>query len=340
MKTVKFKRKFWSGLTIGLGFFLLGSELVCGQVEKGRTWTDVDGKKLFALLRGVEGEDVVFEIGGKEVRVNQNQLGKADQEYLKSFAKRQPFGKIEILELTGATEKEGWLTEHRMRSFVWKGKGLEVPFLLHVPELKVGDEAPLLIYLHGTGGLGTDNLKPLFNDAGGVAKSFMDESFQNYRASFVMIPQCSTIGGWDRGSLDVPTIAMRGLVDAIRLMDKDPEMSIDPSQIFLTGLSMGGAGVFDGLSKFPRLFAAGIAISAISSEEAFSREMGNLAPLWIAVNKGDRDYEERTREFRRHYIAEGGDIRISVFDQKGHNAWDALLKDQAFRQWLFRQEVK
>lgn len=337
MRNIQRKTKFWTWLTAGL---LLGTGLVSGQVEKGRTWTSSEGKKIFGVLQSLEDGGIVLDVGGKVVQVKRGQLGEEDQAYLEGYATRQPFGAIKVMELEGETEREAWLGEHGMRSFVWKGDGLEVPFLLHVPDLKEGEKAPLLVYLHGTGGIGTDNLKPLFKDGDGVAKSFMEEKFQSYRSCFVMIPQSHKMGGWWNSSLTLPGSVMRGVVDAIRLMDADPKIGIDPAQIYVTGLSMGGLGVYDGLSKFPGFFAAGIAISAVYPEAAFSREKDNLAPLWVAVNKGDRDNEERLRTFRRHYINEGGDIRISVFDQKGHNAWDALLKDQSFRQWLFRQKVE
>lgn len=336
------KKKFWCWLVTV--FSLLGSGLVSGQVERGRTWTNLEGKKVFAVLGAVEGDEVILLLGQKEVRVEKDQLGKEDQKYLEGYLKRQPFGKIEKLELVGETEREGWLLENRMRSFVWKGtrrkKELEIPFLLHVPDLEEGEKAPLLVYLHGTGGIGTDNLKPLFNDADGVAKSFMADKFQNYQACYIMVPQSAWMSGWSSGSWNYPSPVMRGVVDAIRLMDADPAVGIDPTRIYMTGLSMGGHGVYDGMAKFPGFFAAGIVISATHPTAAFSREKKNLAPLWVAVNKGDRNYEDRLRDFRRHYLKEGGDIRISVFDQGGHNAWDALLKDHGFRQWLFRQKVE
>ena len=67
---------------------------------------------------------------------------------------------------------------------------------------------------------------------------------------------------------------------------------------------MGGAGAFQAMAKFPGFFAASVPISYVDTPKIFHE--GNCGPIWIVINAGDRNYEERMEEFKSHYRDVGG----------------------------------
>lgn len=217
-----------------------------------------------------------------------------------------------------------------------------VPFLMAEPtvEKKPDEKIPLIIYLSGTGGIGSDNLKPLFNDANGVAQKLLGEKFQRNHPCYVMIPQPVEFAIWSDIGYTYPGVGMKGVVDAVRIMLEGKNYQIDPDRIYVVGLSMGGRGAVQALAKFPKFFAAGISISGLDLPEFFSKERDNLTPLWVVINRGDGNLEKRLESFSRHYRKLGGDLRSTVYEKSGHDAWNQLLADQKFKQWLFRQKVE
>lgn len=332
-----------------VGLFVLPC-LSSGQVEKTRSWTNVEGVKVLAKILRVEENEkfektIILEVAGKETRVPLNLLSQDDQNYVWGFEQRQPVGELSKFEITPPSEERDFLSAHHMESWMWKGEvygnEFSMPFQLHVPpaeKIKKNEKLPIIVHLHGTGGLGTGNLKPLFSDAGGIAKSYLSEEFQRYQACYVMIPQGNVEGCWFGIGVTSPARTMKAVVNALRLLTQDERFSVDPTRIYLIGLSLGGAGVFEGVAKFPGFFAAGIPISYVGYPSRFKKEWNNASPLWVVINKHDL-YYPNLRGFRQHYLKIGGKIRTTVFDQKGHNAWSKLFKDEGIRQWLFRQKL-
>jgi predicted peptidase len=101
---------------------------------------------------------------------------------------------------------------------------------------------------------------------------------------------------------------------------------------------MGASGAYQAMAKFPGFFAGAVPISYVPSPSIFHQ--GNVGPMWIVINRGDGDYEERLKNFRQHYEYMGGTLKETVYDQKNHDAWNRLVSDPAFRDWLFRRELE
>ena len=317
------------------------------KIGEQRDWTDSQGRKLEARLMKIETDAVILKIGIKEHRLALDDLSKADQAYVNDLRPKPPLGEISEFTITQSESGDlgGWLESHHMRSLQWKGKPRKhadeftLPFQLHVPPDTAdnSDELlPLLVHLHGTGGIGSDNLKQ-FSDGGGVVKSFVGKELQGYQKTYIMIPQTARMSGWYALSFTDPSYELRAIVHAIRILAETPGYRVDLSRIYVTGLSMGGAGAFQAMAKFPGFFAAAIPIAYVDTTKIFNE--GNVGPIWVAINRGDRNYEDRLQKFRRHYLAMGGKIRTTEFDKGGHDAWTNLLGNAKFRNWLFRRQL-
>lgn len=339
----KHRRKIIAGI---MASFLGLAGTTSGQIGAQRIWTDTQDRQIEARLVRIDADAVVIKIGIREHRLELVKLSEADRRYVEGLRPKPPAGEVSEYPAYPPSELKAWLDANHMRSLRWKGvprphaEEFTLPFQLHEPPVTAannGKKLPLLVHLHGTGGIGQDNLRPI-SDGGGVVRMFMDKKFQGYQETYIMIPQTAAMSGWYALSPTDPSYALRAIVHALRLLAETPGYRIDLSRIYVTGLSMGGAGAFQAMAKFPGFFAAAIPISYVDTPKIFNE--GNVGAMWVVINSGDRNYEERLRDFRKHYLAMGGSIRISVNHRMGHDAWTSLLGDHKFRNWLFRRQLE
>src|SRR5436853_3796769 len=100
---------------------------------------------------------------------------------------------------------------------------------------------PVILFLHGSGESGDDNLRPLTT----ALPALLARDPSRYRA-VVVIPQCPLGREW-YGEME--TQALAALDQSIK------EFRGDPRRVIITGVSMGGAGAWY-FARHPRRFAA------------------------------------------------------------------------------------
>lgn len=321
------------------------STLAFGQMGKTRTWTDQSGNEFVAKLVSMNDESILLDVRGQRFPYKLEALSEADRDFLSELTKPAA-GKISEFEIKADAKLTSWLKDNHMRSLQWSGKPddwhdhMDMRFQLHVPPKearKAGEKIPLLLHLHGTGGFGNNNLQQL-GDGVEISKFFVTKEFQEKQACYVMLPQTSNENGWYALAITDPSRELKAIVQAIKLMAESPDYDVDLSRIYVTGLSMGGAGAFQAMAKFPGFFAAAGPTSYVDAPRLFHEN--NCGPMWVAVNAGDYRYEEDIKEFSEHYKSVGGKIKTSVFNNKGHDAWTQLYTDETFRTWLFEQKLE
>jgi predicted peptidase len=113
---------------------------------------------------------------------------------------------------------------------------------------------PIVVSLHGVGERGTDNTRQV--DYEDLAHPWIEDSIQARVPHFIMIPQCPpdplTWGGM--GGSGTLSETGKGIMDALEKLKQ--EFSLDTNRIYITGLSMGGAGTYHLLAMKPGYFAA------------------------------------------------------------------------------------
>lgn len=138
--------------------------------------------------------------------------------------------------------------------------------LIEPPKAAIADpgaRVPLVVFLHGSGERGADNAAQLKHFAGWCAT----DALQAKHPCYVLAMQCPQGESWcpidikgarERGEppsfSPEPTRAMRALMQAID--EVRHAKAVDPTRLYLTGLSMGGFGAFDLAVRRPGLFAA------------------------------------------------------------------------------------
>ena len=208
-----------------------------------------------------------------------------------------------------------------------------------------GRKPPVIVFLHGSGERGDDGAKPTQVGVGPYIRAHMD-SFP----AIVVFPQAPEGSEWS-GNLDL----VYATLDAA-----NREFHGDPDRTYLTGLSMGGYGVWDVALKAPGRFAAlapvcgavkqpreerdTLFVAAVANEAdpytTIARQLHDV-PTWIFHGAKDdvvppEDDRKLIAAFR---AAAAPDARYTEFPHANHNSWDpAYSQTPEFWEWLFAQK--
>lgn len=199
---------------------------------------------------------------------------------------------------------------------------------------------PLVVFLHGAGERGDDNLAQLKYLPTWLAEPAMRRAHPCY----VLAPQCRKNQLWapfdwsDKRSspiTDEPTIDLAGAIAALeRVMSEE---SVDPARVLLTGLSMGGYGSWEWAMRMPDRFAAVVPICGGGDERQAARLI-NL-PTWCFHGDADNVVPvERSRTIVAAIREAGGSPRYSELPGVGHDSWTPAYRDPDLLEWLFAQK--
>jgi poly(3-hydroxybutyrate) depolymerase len=154
------------------------------------------------------------------------------------------------------------------------GRGVQLPGRLYVPPEAISNPAvvrPLILFLHGGGETGTNNLSQINANIDNLlaeAKSL---------GAYLYAPQSTT--NWNSTTLTSNVMTMIDRAVA--------EQNVDSRRLYVTGLSNGGGGTWNMLSRFPGRFAAGLPISGISPAADFAAANLVDTPIWAFHARDD-----------------------------------------------------
>ena len=225
------------------------------------------------------------------------------------------------------------------REFVGSNK---VPLkyrLLKPLNYRPGKKYPLVLFLHGAGERGDDNLITLKHGA----KDFADAKRREQFPCYVVVPQCPkdkkwSDVDWSKESSDQPESASESMQTTKELLDEMVENAgIDKNRIYITGLSMGGYGTWDAIARYEGFFAAAAPICGGGDPKLVSKY--NRLPIWCF--HGDEDTAvkvSRSREMVDALKTIGSPIKYTEYPGVGHDSWTATYANPDFHQWLFSQQ--
>lgn len=195
---------------------------------------------------------------------------------------------------------------------------------------------PLVIFLHGSGERGSDNEAQL---KWGVMHFATARNMKRYHP-IVIAPQCPEKMSWANFSFEdgtlkpTPSKPMKLVIELIhQVMEQYP---VDPHRIYITGLSMGGIGTFDALSRYPNLFAAAVPVCG-AGDPSKASTFAHI-PIWIFHGAMDQtvdvDYAHKMVEALTKAGAHPG---LTQYPGTGHFSWIAAYSDTMMMDWLFNQ---
>jgi predicted peptidase len=216
-----------------------------------------------------------------------------------------------------------------------------MPYRLFRP--KATGRLPLVVFLHGSGGLGTDNVKQMgLGNIFGTRVWALPEH-QKMFPCYVVAPQ--TDRGWARYGAPAPGDSVArvvpGLGDGTRLALEivdalQHEFAIDDRRIYVTGQSMGGAGVWHMIAHRRRFFAA--AVPCCGSPTADAPLDSGGTPLWCFHGDADSTVPVGVSRDRIAALRKLGEHPLySEYAGVNHNVWEWAYTEPALLKWVFSQ---
>jgi predicted peptidase len=205
---------------------------------------------------------------------------------------------------------------------------------------------PVVLYLHGSGERGDDNIRQLTNG--------LPVALQRYQTRYhcvVVIPQCRFGQEW-YGEMEQQALAA---------IDKSvKEFRGDSRRVYLTGVSMGGAGAWY-LARHRNRFAAIVPVCGEVSRQpddpfptslppdldrilqsanpfaALAAAIGKT-PVWAFHGAEDQVIPvTQSRAMVAALRARGGNVRYTEYPHGGHDIWDEAYGDAEMVEWLLKQ---
>lgn len=221
--------------------------------------------------------------------------------------------------------------------------GVALPGRLFIPPeaANSGTPRPLILFLHGGGESGTNNISQI----NGNIDNLLAEAKR--RGAYLYSPQ--TANNWSSTTWTdrVATMIDRAITDE----------NVDAGRLYVTGLSNGGGGTWNMLSRHPNLFAAGVPICGVSP--AIDFVPANLNDQAIAAFHARNDSVVSngiSRNVINSILAADGqspplypapldsdfsfvssdlDLRYVEYAFGGHNIWTRIYQMPQVYEWLF-----
>jgi predicted peptidase len=214
-------------------------------------------------------------------------------------------------------------------------KGESLLYRLFVPKnYDRQKKYPLVLYLHGGGGRGNDNLKQIEGGNGYLIDFFTQAETQSRYPSFVLAPQSPMQEGWIEYDSITPTRQLRLVYELSGELQRT--YSIDRKRLYVAGQSMGGFGTFAIISEYPRMFAAGVSLCGGGDDARVA--LLTSTPIWAFHGEKDEAVKvERSRNIVAAIKKAGGQAKYTEYAGEGHNIWPRVVKEPELLAWLFAQ---
>jgi poly(3-hydroxybutyrate) depolymerase len=206
-----------------------------------------------------------------------------------------------------------------------------LPYRIFQPQdVAPGQKVPLVLYLHGMGSRGTDNVAQTL----GVDGLFNHTNSGQF-AAYVLAPQIND-SMWFSSNTSQATEAMSLTIKALNQALKNP--NVDPSRVYVTGISMGGFGTWDILRRDPGVFAAAAPISGGGDPSSASALKD--VPIWAFHGSADDVVPtDLTRNMVAALQAVGGNVKYTEVAGGKHDIWPAVYADNSLYSWMFGQHL-
>ncbi|HEY9220352.1 MAG TPA: prolyl oligopeptidase family serine peptidase [Lutibacter sp.] len=202
---------------------------------------------------------------------------------------------------------------------------------------------PVVLFLHGSGERGSDNSSQLIHGS----SLFLENDNREQFPAIVVFPQCPENDYWANSTVDRSTQPItlkfsngkeptKSLRLTMSLMDNLlAESYVNKDKVYVMGLSMGGMGTFEILSRKPQMFAAAVPICGGGSTETAVNYAKNTA-LWVFHGaKDDVVNPLLSLEMVAAILNAGGKPSFTLYDKDNHNSWDSAFAEPHLLHWLF-----
>ncbi len=195
------------------------------------------------------------------------------------------------------------------------------------------EKLPLIVFLHGIGQRGVGGFVPTTGARGALAHHYLAQV-----PAIILLPQCRPGSYWSDPIME--RMVMREIAQTVE------EFGADSKRVYLTGVSMGGYGVWHLASRHAGKFAALISIcggSSITKGDRFSSlaEKIGKTPAWLFHGADDKIVPVgESRQIVEALKARQGNVKYSEYPGVGHNVWLNTLAEKDLMSWLLAQKLQ
>lgn len=213
-------------------------------------------------------------------------------------------------------------------------------YRIYVPsDLKPGEKVPLVLFFHGAGERGDNNIRQLHHAVPGLF-SYVKK---NAIPAIIVAPQCPSGMQWVNvpwGGLShtMPAEPSKPMHAAMALLqDCLKTLPVDDTRVYVSGISMGGFGAWDIVQREPGLFAAALPVCG-GGDTAEAAKLKDL-PIWTFHGDQDQTVKViRSRDMVEAVKSAGGNPKYTEYAGVAHNSWTQTFANAEVLQWLFAQK--
>jgi predicted peptidase len=209
-------------------------------------------------------------------------------------------------------------------------------YRLFVPEASsLGERLPILIWLHGHGENGRDNL---------IHLRWFDriltrrEDLSDYRFFILAVQYPPENSRWFRNHGDsVPSVDKTDdMCELVRevFLELSSEYPIDGERVYLAGVSNGAAGCWEFAMRYPELFAAVVPMASPDIDSTRLHKITRV-PIWVFNNSDDIISPVGPIEAAVEKLnGLGGSAYLTVCEGTKHDCWTAAFCDYDAMAWM------
>src|SRR3954447_4670135 len=148
-----------------------------------------------------------------------------------------------------------------------------LPGRLYVPPeaSNTASARPFILFLHGAGEDGTNNTSQVNVNIDNLLAE------AKRRGAYLYAPQ--TTDNWGSTNTTANVLTM--------VQSAEATLNVDTSRLYITGLSNGGGGTWNMLSRYPGVFAAGLPIASVGPSTDFTASRLLDEPIWAFHARND-----------------------------------------------------
>lgn len=213
-------------------------------------------------------------------------------------------------------------------------------YRVYIPTKKSSGPPPVMLFLHGAGERGDDNLA---QTRIGIAPAILQQTDFPF---IVVLPQCPRSRWWSEPEMQAQ--ALKALEQTVE------EFKTDPNRVYLTGLSMGGYGLWAIAAAHPGKFAAlapvcggvrpprpvpvqpgTLDMNSMENPYTFVAQKVGKTPVWVFHGAADPVVPvTESQKMVEALKSIGGNVKYTEYEGVGHNSWDKAYSESELYKWM------
>ena len=201
-----------------------------------------------------------------------------------------------------------------------------------------GGRVPLVFFLHGAGERGTNNVSQLHHGVPDIV-AWLDANEPGFKLVAGQVPTGLrwVEVNWSSTAHTMPEEPSETMGLLLEFMDTLlDDADVDTNRVYATGISMGGYGTWDLISRRPEVFAAALPICG-GADLAQASKLASM-PIWTFHGSKDTSVPvSRSRSMMSALWAAGSDAHYWEHPDAPHNVWTRTYQNDEVLTWFFSQ---